>query len=218
LFASLSAHAGVLYRWVDAAPDPDTGPIEAFIEFGAEYWEYGKTLQAIDRYSDSYALEAYFGVESFYFTLPAQPGLNGFGPLKITSDTTCSDYVNTLRFCPADLLPDTRVALFNSGDVSRFAFDLVLGTSLSGSIVMNNGTSDFRMESAGGLFTLTRLGSDGGACYRAGLCDGGTGYFQLDASTIPRAPVPVPQTLALFAIGVLILGQQAKRQGCAARL
>jgi hypothetical protein len=200
-----AAPAGVIYRWVDLAPDPEAGRIDAYLEFGYEVWNLGGTFTSTPRDNNPDTLEPYTGLERLHFDL-----IDGvIDPIDWTTDLTCATYSGP-RSCPADLSPDTRIVTLGSFD--SWAFDLTWGERLSGSIAVNDGFSDFRMESLGSLFTITRLGSDlGPTCFFPGVCDGGTGYFQLDASTVPRTNVPEPAIWGLLLVGFAVLRLQRRR-------
>lgn len=202
LFAAQSAQAGVIYRWVDERPDPEAGRIDAFLEFGEEFWSLGRTYNAIsDNNPDT--LELYTGLESLHFGLFDAE----IDTIDLNTDLTCALFAgNSGGFgprCRPGVAPDTRV--ITGGITTTFMFDLMLGDRLSGSIIVNDGSTDFRMSSLGSLFTISRLGSDLGVCFRPGVCDGGTGYFQLDRSTVPTR-VPEPALWSLMIAGLLLMG------------
>jgi hypothetical protein len=153
-------------------------------------------------------LEPYTGLERLHFDL-----LDGvIAPIDWTTDLTCATYMGgpPSVACPPDLSPDSRIV--SLGLFSSWSINLTLGERLSGSIAVNDGESDFRMESLGSLFTVTRLGSDfGDTCFFPGVCNGGTGYFQLDTSTVPRSGVPEPAIWSLLIAGLAALGLQRRR-------
>ncbi|NJO12432.1 MAG: hypothetical protein HC872_02045 [Gammaproteobacteria bacterium] len=196
--SAAAAHAGVIYRWVNVSTDPEAGPIDAFIEFGNDFYMPGRRLQAAPRDGNPDTLDAYFGIDSLFFGLREQD----YDSINLRTNRTCGQIIpGPGNICPPDFTPDTRVV--DLGILANYAFDLTLGERLSGSIFINDGSSDFLATSVDSLFTLVNLRSDFGLC-SGPRCAGGTGFFQLDASTLP-VNVPEPAVWSLLLAGGLML-------------
>ena len=82
------AQAGVIYRWVDVAPDPEAGRIDAYLEFGEEFWSLGGTFTSAPRDINPDTLEPYTGLERLHFDL-----IDGvIDPIEWTTNLTCGTF------------------------------------------------------------------------------------------------------------------------------
>jgi len=89
----------------------------------------------------------------------------------------------------------------------QLQLDFLSDGKLSGSILANNGSSDFRMNSVGSLFTMVSANSDEewGCGFEYPECSGSTGLL---------AEVPEPSSAALAGLGLVAawFGRRRKRQ------
>jgi hypothetical protein len=200
---SLSAQAGVIYRWQGLTENPDMGFGAGVIEIDDAYWHPNGTLMLVSA-DTQVGLPAYApipGLLDFFFSATVNPCV----------DCTPVSYNPRPCYLFAGCPAGKEDVLLITGS---WNFDLVLGSVLSGSLSANNTTTDVKMGSQGPLWTIGDYASDGGphAC-QFSRCTGGTGLWVLDLSTVPSAsPVPEPETLAMFLLGFCLVSFVATRK------
>jgi hypothetical protein len=203
--------AGVIYRWQDVTPNPNTGPFEGLIEFSDDAWAPGGHLTAAISASPGNELEPIDGIEHFYW---ANPSGVGIGPHIELGMMPCSYFLLTPGCGVGGA--DTAFLPMTGGGGLGAIFDFTFGAVLEGGLLsVNESSTDVRMRSSGPLWTIERVGSDGpGICFfNDGRCWGSTGLWVLDLSTLPPKRVPEPFTvpLMLLAASALFVVTDAKR-------
>lgn len=206
LLSSMTASAGVIYRWQDVTIDPDVGAQTGYIEFSYDAWRPGGTLSddGVTGAPDSF-LDPLIGVERLVWDNPSQVGFNRGLDLSLES---CSENAS----CAAGF-PDFEIFADWGGDfLSGSRVDVTFGALLTGrSLSFTNVEMGFVMHSTGALWTIDEMGTDfGGNCHTG--CSGGTGLWVLDLSTLPPVRVPEPSSAVLMLIGLAAGVAYRKRQ------
>ena len=203
-----NAEALVIYNWYDVASNPSVGPINASIAFDESVWPSGGTFFNNSRPTGEPA--AFFGIGSIDFRVPANlnsvsPVNRGFtDPIQLRS-SPCGQSprhgLSPAAYCARlGLTVDDLVV-----SPGYWNFDVKFGEYLTGSMYLNDFSTDVGMNSQDTLFTISSLGSDSpGPCFHPANCFGGTGYWKL-------LTVSEPGTVLLLALGLIPLAAFARR-------
>jgi hypothetical protein len=188
-----AAQATVVYNWHPVSDDPDISVVGGSLEISDAAYRAGHV---------DYAYDHDYG----------SPGAAGspIAQLAIVGGQQGSAGTLGVSVKPGDANDWTASLSF------------VFGAYLSGTLDVNNSESNYTMQSANPLapgaplWTLSQFNSDfplgNGACF-SGTCAGATGYWVLDASTIP---VPEPSPRFWFALAAAaLLGYAARRRRAA---
>lgn len=169
------AQAGVIYRWLDVAPNAVAGTSTGVLEFEPAFWALGSPFTA--SFGGGGPTPAIPGLIRFYFA----SSHSGFDvSFRSTSPPLFGAYALNLVLTPAL----TGSALF---------FDTGTDTFGSSAVSASAPTTP--------IWRIDNLSSDRSpTCFvNAGsVCAGGTGQWLLDTSTVP---VPEPPPWALLAAG-----------------
>jgi hypothetical protein len=197
LVAALPASAGVIYRWQDVAPNPNTGPFEGLIEFSDDAWSANGHLSSST--SDGDGFVPIKGVERFHWANPGAVGIRHTIDLAMGQ---CNSW-ELMGLCESD-----DIVLLPNSDAMSVEFDLTFGALLGGNMWVGLGHSALGMSASGPLWTIDWLATDwDGICRlpQDGLCFGSTGVWVLDLSTLPLKNVPEPSTIALLMLALSAL-------------
>jgi PEP-CTERM motif len=184
------ANAGVRYFWENLTPDTITGAtLPGVIEFDPEFWGLGQHFFGeVDNFDELVSM--YFGVE-----------MASIGPGGLPMEARPCEEVLDPATCTAN---DLEQVFFGAANGTLFDVQFV-GTNLIGTILYGS-LSDFVAMTGGPIWTVTEFSSDTGAgC--SGLCNGLTGRWVLDRSSIPE-----PGSLTLLSLGLLGLGLTRQRR------
>jgi len=212
----LSAHsatAGVIYRWTDVDPNPVDASWTGYIEFSYDAWSDGGHVFLDGSVPFPGArIRPFTGVERFVWEGTESTLELGFN----LAQRPCSEHT-TAEVCEASgLTADSPLlADWNRDRLLVGTVDVDFGAALTGDLYFGLMASTLRMHSAGPLWTIDLLASDGlGACNGPKRCEGGTGLWLLDLSTLPPVSVPEPPLMPLFACAaaMLALAQTSKRR------
>lgn len=168
-----TAEAGVVYRWVNQSQDAEAGALQGELVVRDSAWFSGMTISETG--FSEYFPTGPSAVESFWFK---GPSLN-------------LDYQAS-----------------SPPSFSSFMLDITLGNTITGNwLGFNTSAEDVLMYTASpssDLWTIEHLGTDfdGSPCFNGNTCQGGTGYWALDLSTLP---VSSPGSLPLLALGLAAL-------------
>lgn len=181
--ASTGAGASVVYHWTTISPSPDFAPLDGTLEISDAAWRAG---------SLDYAFTQLYGM----------PGDAG-SPLIASLFSISTDGYGL----DIDIFPRAGTNNQDSTVRAHLVFDRLSGL-LAGSLYANNTESDYSMDSdaSGSLWTFGSFNTDatmGWGCGITGACSGATGFWTLDARTIP---VPEPGSAGLWLFGVALLG------------
>lgn len=193
MLAIEGANAGVRYVFETLTPDTVVGTtLSGVIEFDPEFWELGGHFHhEVDNFD--VLVSMYFGVES------ASIGAGG-----LDMEARPCEQVSDPATCTANGLDPVELVFYGSAIGTLFDVQFV-GTNLIGTILYGSQSDSVEMT-GGPVWTVSEYLSDAIGCGEAGHCNGLTGRWVLDVSSIPE-----PGSLTLLVVGLTALGLDRRR-------
>lgn len=189
--ASFAANATVVYHWTTVFGAEYFEPLDGTLEISDAAWRAG---------SLSYDFTQYDG-------FPGDPD----SPIVASLFSVSTEGFNL----GIAIWPPSGTNLLDSSLSAQLGFDRATGL-LTGSLYANNTDSDYAMSSnaSGTLWTITAFNTDatlGWGCGITGTCSGATGFWKIDAGTIP-VPEPTALGLSLLGLGLLVSAMVLRRK------